>query len=300
MTAQPRQNDQCRRRRRARPVEPMDRLRLLPLPARAVRPGARAPHRRAPRCAHSRLHDADAARGARGRSVRRSLPVVQLALLGVRPQLQRRGPVQLHPDELRRSARLLSPIPPAHRRHLPAHDADGRARLLQLRRHLRLPQGGHRARPRRDRRDLRGDAVHLRERERDPHPRRDPRHRRRPRHRGRARPSADRRGGQEGRDADRRRDRRRRLPADRHRRHAQRRVRDAGHRRTPRPRHPYRDVRRWHGGSGRGRRRYRRPQGHRPAPDRLHLRRRVAPPVRLPAPQHRRPQLRRRLPTCPT
>ena len=52
-----------------------------------------------------------------------------------------------------------------------------------------LPEGGHRARPRRDRRDLRGDAVHLWQRERDPHPRRHPRHRRRPRHRGRARTS---------------------------------------------------------------------------------------------------------------
>ena len=59
-------------------------------------------------------------------------------------------------------------------------------------------------------------------------------------------------------DADRGRDRGRRLPADRHRRHAERRLRPAPGRRRARPRHPHRDARRRHDRPGRGRHRDRR------------------------------------------
>ena len=56
----------------------------------------------------------------------RALPLVQLALLRLRPRAARRRPLQLHPDELRRGARLLPPLHRSDRRRLHQDLPDGR------------------------------------------------------------------------------------------------------------------------------------------------------------------------------
>src|SRR5215468_3646489 len=97
----------ARRRRSAGSPGGLGRLRLRHGPAGPLRSVAGGARRGATRREDPLVPHAAAARGARRRSRRRALSLAQLALLGVRPPAARPGTLLLHPDELRRSARLL-------------------------------------------------------------------------------------------------------------------------------------------------------------------------------------------------
>ena len=130
-----------------------------------------------------------------------------------------------------------------------------------------------------------GHALCLRAAERRPCQRGRLRDRRRRRAGPGDRQPAAERGRPQGRRPHCRRDRGRRLPADRHRRHAQRGLRRAQGQRRARPRHPHRDDDRRDHRPLPGGHRHRRPQADQPRRDGVHLRRRVAPAIRRHRPQ---------------
>ena len=124
----------------------------------------------------------------------------------------------------------------------------------------------------RDRRGVRRAAAPGRPRERGPRERGRLRDRGRRRAAARDPEPASHRRRPRRRAADRRRGRGRQLPADRHRRDAERGLLAAARERRARPRRPYRDAHRRHRRPLPRRRRHRRPQDAPPRQGRLHLR----------------------------
>ena len=222
--------DRLRRgRRRARAPGRLGRLRLRPRPARPLRPRAR-------RARASELRDVQDPRAAsRCGRARCSRPTRQGEhFLWLNWHFSRLRPRACTTPAARNYIPMnFGEAPDYYRRFIDPIDvvciktcADGRARLLQLRRRRHLPQGADRAREGPDRRDLdracrtstaREEAVHASEVDYVIEGGDEPLA-------GAGEPGADRRRPQ-GRRADRRRDRGRRLPPDRHRRHAERRLR---------------------------------------------------------------------------
>ena len=136
-----------RRSRSAREVGPLGRLRRRPHLPRPVRRGARAPQERAARRQDPRLRD----QRSRARSSSAIRPAsTSCGSTGTsRPTTARENPrrtLQLHPDELRRGARLLPPLHQAGGRGLHQDLPDGRARLLQRRTDRCVPESDDRAR----------------------------------------------------------------------------------------------------------------------------------------------------------
>ena len=227
--------------RGSRHVGHVARLRHRRRPARRVRPGPRLPHPRAHERQNPPLPDDAPTRRPPGGSRGSSRALREPALLGLRPEGARPGPLQLPAGQSRRDPGLLPPFHPAGRHRHPQDLPPRRGRVLQHERRQPVAPRDRRARARRHRRDEPGPAVRVRGSDRRARERSGLRDRRRRPAGSRAGESRAVRDRCRGRQADCRRDRGRGLPADRHRRDAQRRLLDPARMRRARPRRAHRD-----------------------------------------------------------
>ena len=233
--------------------------------------------RRSPQREHPRMSEHATAAASAGRSRARACVVLQLAPRRLRPQAVRRRVAELHPVQPRRDPRLLPAL------HRPAGRDGGQdvscrcPRILQLQRGEPLARRGRVASE--DRRSSRStrrlpyvhgidNGLHISQVDYvidgDG-----------PAVAGATEPRTDRRRS-DGREADRRRDRGRRVPADRHRRHAERRVLAADGERRTQPRRPHRDAHRRHHRSVPSRCHHRVEEDGASRQDRVHVRPRFA------------------------
>ena len=138
------------------------RLRNRCRPARRVRPGTRRPHPRARQPQDPPLPDDAPTRRPPGGSRGPSRAFGEPALLRLRPERARRGPLQLSARQSRRDPRLLPPLHPASRYRHPQDLPPGRGRVLQHERRQPVAPRDRRTREDGHRRDQPGPAVRVR------------------------------------------------------------------------------------------------------------------------------------------